>query len=582
MSNAANGARQSRQTIFFPPEIQTEDSDCPTGPVRLASEEKADNERVKLFYLEAEAAALLQHPRIAHAHAAEPFADSHLRQESHLPGGETLREVLTKEGWFAPLRALQIIAQVADGIAYAHGAGVLHLNLQPEHIWLDSNDRVLITGFGIADDTSLEWARHLRARSCAPSYLSPEQFNGQMGDRASDVYALGVILYEMLTDRVPFDSNDIDQLQHRHKTRMPRPPHELNHQLPPELSETVMELLSRNPKSRLRKFAETNIFNPMPVHSRPVKDAAPAVTCSASASQRMTNPMPLSELAAEINASSTALVARPIDKLISRRFLPFTLFGPQWHSRPWVRTGLALLSLAMLSCFLVPGMQKLSSWRKVPASSEQPTLVNQASPAHGTTAELALRESSSIAPEAAPSKAVEPVPENSGSPVKAGRTEAGASGDMVVAPSGLPGAEGVAKMGNFAFGAPLKRVKPTYPSSARARRESGEVVVDVFVSEKGKVTSADAVSGPGLFRKSAVAAARQWRFAPTTFNGVPVKVHRMITFRYDPSERLAAKGKLRRVRSRSQDTYLHTPRAQRKSRNKFLRPFRSMVRKFKK
>jgi TonB family protein len=536
---------------------------------------------VKLFYLEAEAAALLQHPRIAHAHAAEPFADSHLRQESHLPGGETLREVLTKEGWFAPLRALQIIAQVADGIAYAHGAGVLHLNLQPEHIWLDSNDRVLITGFGIADDKSLEWARHLRARSCAPSYLSPEQFNGQAGDRASDLYALGAILYEILTDRVPFDSNDLDQLQHRHKTRMPRPPHELNHQLPPEISETVMELLSRNPETRLRKFAETNLFSSMPVQPMPIQDAAPAATSSRSAKQRMTNPMPLSELAAEVNATSTALVARPIDQIISRRFFPLTLLSPQWQSHRYYRLGLSLLSLVMFSCLLVLGIQKLLNWRQAPAPREQSNEINQANLPHNATTELGPKASSSTVPEAAPPKTAGPGAENSDRPVSAERTEASRSDGMAVTTPGSTGVKGAAKTGNFAFGAPIKRVKPTYPSTARARRESGEVVVDVFVSETGKVISANALSGPGLFRESAIAAARRWRFAPTTFNGVPVKMHRMITFRYDPSEGSATKRNRGQMQLRSQDTSLRTTRAQRKSGNKYLRPFRSMVRKFK-
>ena len=182
--------------------------------VELLSESAArDADQVRLFYLEAEAAARLRHPQIARAYPAHPFALSHLRCARHLPGSESLRDRLVREGWLEPAHALPILAQAAEALAFAHEAGVLHLNLQPEHIWIDRFDRVFLTGFGLAEEKHLEWARRRRTQTCAPSYISPEQFDEQAGTRAGDVYALGVTLYELLALRSPFAADSDARLR---------------------------------------------------------------------------------------------------------------------------------------------------------------------------------------------------------------------------------------------------------------------------------------------------------------------------------------------------------------------------------
>lgn len=514
--------------------------------VELLSESAArDADQVRLFYLEAEAAARLRHPQIARAYPAHPFALSHLRCARHLPGSESLRDRLVREGWLEPAHALPILAQAAEALAFAHEAGVLHLNLQPEHIWIDRFDRVFLTGFGLAEEKHLEWARRRRTQTCAPSYISPEQFDEQAGTRAGDVYALGVIFYELLTDRVPFDSNDFDQVRDRHKTSAPRAPQELRPELPHELSEIVTALLHRDPKIRLRTFAEINKLCALEnvgqalAHSKWRRAKALPETQA-----RMTNPMPLSELAAEVSTSPVA--SRSAETLPARRaFPPAWLSVLQRHHRAYW-SGLALLIVAGLAWFFFPALRNSLNKRGAPAA----TIGDKTS--HPNPAQRAAMPT-------APSLTQQSV---------AGTSQATSQ----IAPLNLPSIAGTPKTGAFDFGIPIKRVSPVYPGFAR--RAAGEVVVDVFVSEKGNVMQARVVSGLKVFRVSALSAARQWQFAPTTFNGAPVRTHRMIAFHYIPPEPSPAE----------QQTQLRPSgrnhQAKPKIGNRFLRPFRHLARPF--
>lgn len=201
----------------------------------------------------------------------------------------------------------------------------------------------------------MEWARRLRASRCAPPYLSPEQLSGQAGDRASDVYALGVICYEMLTDRVPFDSIDLDHLKRRHKTRTPRPPQDFNHDLPPELSEAVMELLNRDPEARLRSFGTTQWdggFKALLDNACASEPAKPSPTLP------VTNPLPPGDVVAETIASAAAAAAGTVDESIRRQPVsaPVSL-SPLQRSEQHYRSVLSLIALVMLSWLVIFAIQ---------------------------------------------------------------------------------------------------------------------------------------------------------------------------------------------------------------------------------
>jgi len=157
------------------------------------------------------------------------------------------------------------------------------------------------------------------------------------------------------------------------------------------------------------------------------------------------------------------------------------------------------------------------------------------------------------APPLAPERAPETAKGLSENPAAAGLKAGIVSDDMIVGPPAMPResarpaaypslpASEVTRAGNLILGAPVRRVGPVYPVSARARRATGVVVVEVQLDKRGHVTEARAESGPEEFRESAVAAARKWQFAPATLNGVPVAASRKITFHYDWPEGPAAR-----------------------------------------
>ncbi|HEX8087627.1 MAG TPA: TonB family protein, partial [Blastocatellia bacterium] len=140
--------------------------------------------------------------------------------------------------------------QVADALDYAHGQGVLHLTLQPEKILVEPDGTVLVTGFGIESRKDLLWAHQERSHACAPQYISPEQVQCKQIDQRSDLYSLGIVMFEMLTDRVPFDSQDSISIKLKHLNRLPEPPHMFRPELPRLLCWLVMDLLKKKPDER--------------------------------------------------------------------------------------------------------------------------------------------------------------------------------------------------------------------------------------------------------------------------------------------------------------------------------------------
>ena len=209
-----------------------------------------------LFYLEAYAAAKLVHGNIARTSKPQAVEGVHFCVLEHRAEARTLREVLSRNGWLATEAACRIAGQIAGALAHAHRLGVLHLQLSPDCIWLDPTDRVTVAGFGVAAGPRLEWAHRERSRWLAAVYASVEQANGAACDARSDLYALGAILYEMLTDRVPFDSDDERYVRERQLQFQPAAPRLISPEVPEGLSNVVMKLLEREPSDRFTNAAE--------------------------------------------------------------------------------------------------------------------------------------------------------------------------------------------------------------------------------------------------------------------------------------------------------------------------------------
>jgi len=166
--------------------------------------------------------------------------------------GEPLRERLRREGRLPVATAVALAIKIADALVYLHGQGIVHRDLKPENIMLTADGGVKLMDFGIAFDATLgdlTWSG-LSAAVGTPEYMAPEQVRARHGDERTDVYALGVILYEMLTGRVPFTGDSPQQIMHAKLEEYPAPPRELRPEIPPALEEVVLHALERRPERR--------------------------------------------------------------------------------------------------------------------------------------------------------------------------------------------------------------------------------------------------------------------------------------------------------------------------------------------
>ncbi len=174
--------------------------------------------------------------------------------------GRLLRQVLNEQRKFPVERALRIALAICDTLAYIHTHGVVHRDLKPENIMVDAEDRIKLIDFGIAANVGsrrITFAK-LSQTMGTPDYISPEQVRGKRGDARSDLYALGVMLYEMLTGKVPFTGPNAFVIMNDRLLNNPIPPRQIDPQISPQLQEIIYRALEREPKNRYasaREFA---------------------------------------------------------------------------------------------------------------------------------------------------------------------------------------------------------------------------------------------------------------------------------------------------------------------------------------
>jgi serine/threonine-protein kinase len=166
--------------------------------------------------------------------------------------GRLLRKILDEQRKLDPQRAVTITLRILDALQYIHSHGVVHRDLKPENIMVDEHDNIKLIDFGIAGNAN---ARRLTFANFSqtmgtPDYISPEQVKGKRGDARSDLFALGVMLYEMLTGKVPYSGDNPFLIMNDRLLNNPVPPREVDPAVTPQLQEIIYRALEREPKNR--------------------------------------------------------------------------------------------------------------------------------------------------------------------------------------------------------------------------------------------------------------------------------------------------------------------------------------------
>jgi beta-lactam-binding protein with PASTA domain/predicted Ser/Thr protein kinase len=203
---------------------------------------------VERFRREAQAAAGLQHPNVVSVYDRGKFDDTPYIAMEYLPG-RSLKQVIREEAPLDPVRAIDIAIQILRAARFAHNHGIVHRDLKPHNVIVDDAGHAKVTDFGIARAGASDMTETGSIMGTA-QYLSPEQAQGQPVGPGSDLYSVGVVIYEMLTGRVPFDAESPVTIALKHVSEAPVPPRSINPDITPELEQTVLWVLNKDPRDR--------------------------------------------------------------------------------------------------------------------------------------------------------------------------------------------------------------------------------------------------------------------------------------------------------------------------------------------
>jgi len=248
-------ARSGMASIFRATDVRT------GRPVAIKvphPEMESDPVFFERFHREEEIGKAMDHPGVMKVIAEDGRSQVYMVME--WVEGRLLRQVLNEQRKLPPERAVRIALRILDTLEYLHSHGIVHRDLKPENVMVDAEDRIKLIDFGIAAKTGarrLTFAK-LSQTLGTPDYISPEQVKGKRGDARSDLYAVGVILYEMLTGRAPFTGPNAFVIMNDRLLNNPVPPREIDPAISPQLQEIIYRALERDPSKRYasaREFA---------------------------------------------------------------------------------------------------------------------------------------------------------------------------------------------------------------------------------------------------------------------------------------------------------------------------------------
>src|SRR3954469_16878221 len=214
-----------------------------------------DEQFVERFKREASAAAGLQHPHVVGVYDRGEYDGTYYIAMEYLEG-RSLKQIVQEEGPLDPERAIDLVVQILRASRFAHQRGVIHRDIKPHNVIVDEEGRVKVTDFGIARAGASDMTETGAIMGTA-AYLSPEQAQGHAVSASSDLYSIGIMLYELLTGRVPFDAESAVTIALKQVSEEPVPPRAVNPDVSPELEDVVLRALQKDPA---RRFTDADDF----------------------------------------------------------------------------------------------------------------------------------------------------------------------------------------------------------------------------------------------------------------------------------------------------------------------------------
>ena len=221
----------------------------------LREEYTTDNEFIKRFNTEAESAASLTHPNIVSVYDVGKEGNLYYIV-MELIKGKTLKEIIVEDGRMGWKWSVKIAKQIAQALEIAHRNNIIHRDIKPHNIIITEDGTAKVTDFGIAKAVSNSTITAFGTTIGSVHYFSPEHARGGYTDAKSDLYSLGVVLYEMVTGKVPFDADTPVSVALKHMQEKPVPPIVLNPAIPQSLNDLIMKSMEKEPSMRYNTATE--------------------------------------------------------------------------------------------------------------------------------------------------------------------------------------------------------------------------------------------------------------------------------------------------------------------------------------
>ena len=305
-----------------------------------------DDQFIERFRREAKNAAALNHPNIVSIYDRGEAEDTYYIAMEFLDG-RSLKELIVGRG-AAPINvAIEYARQILSALRFAHRHGIVHRDIKPHNVLVDGEGRVKVTDFGIARAGTSQMTETGSIVGTA-QYLSPEQARGGEVDPRSDLYSLGVVLYELLTGKTPFDGDTPVEIAMKHLSNAPKPPSKLRPEVPPQLDKVVLRALAKNPDERYQSADEMEADLERVARGAPVSAATAATQILPAAPPVATDPTSATMIAPPPTARARDVPPPPVveEEEYAERG------GPERPLWPWLLAAAFVIAAAIAGFFV--------------------------------------------------------------------------------------------------------------------------------------------------------------------------------------------------------------------------------------